>query len=110
MGNQSGLLARIQEEKNLVMSVTEGVTRQFDVDTLQIALNRCEGMGYDKIMRITLAWEEVRREYNKALRPRDPEADVAQEHMDREMVRIIRGKAELIPFAKRYPDLRKVKY
>ena len=109
MANQSGFLARMQAEKNAIMSVTEGVTRQFDVDTLQIALNR-DGLGYDKIMRITLLWEEVRKEYNKALRPKDPEADVAQEHMDREMVRIIRGKQELLPFSARYPDLKKVKY
>lgn len=110
MGNQSGLLARIEAQKNEVMSVTEGITRQFDVDTMQIALNRAEGLGYDKIMNITRIWEDVRKEYHKALRPKDPEADVAQEHMDREMVRIIRGKAELIPFPNRYPDLKKVRY
>ena len=110
MANRSAYLAKIHAERNAVISVTEGMTRQFDVDTLQIALNRCEGWGYDRIMRLTLEWEKVRMEYRKALWPKDPEADVAQEHMDREIVRIIRGKQELIPFAMRYPDLKKVKY
>ena len=110
MGNQSGFLARIRDEKNAIAKMSENVTRQYDVDTLQIALNRCEGMGYDKIVRVSRVWAEVQEEYKKALKPRDPEADVAQEHMDRELARIIRGRKELIPFGKRYPELKKVKY
>ena len=38
------------------------------------------------------------------------EADVRQEHMDRVMAQIISGKQELIPFAERYPELKKVRY
>lgn len=38
------------------------------------------------------------------------EADVRQEHMDRVMTQIISGKQELIPFAERYPELKKVRY
>ena len=33
-----------------------------------------------------------------------------QEHMDRVMAQIISGKQELIPFAERYPELKKVRY
>lgn len=108
MANQ--YLAKKQAEWTAVAKMSEGITRQFDVDTLQIALNRAEGLGYDKIRRITKEWAQVQEEYAKALKPKDPEADVAQEHMDREMSRIIRGKQELIPFSARYPELRKVRY
>ena len=45
-----------------------------------------------------------------ALNCKDPEADVRQEHMDRVLKEIIRDKAELIPHAERYKDLRKVTY
>ena len=38
------------------------------------------------------------------------EADVRQVHMDRVLAQIINGKAELIPFPDRYPDLKKIKY
>ena len=37
-------------------------------------------------------------------------ADVCQEHMDRVLKEIIRDKAELIPHAERYKDLKKVTY
>lgn len=41
---------------------------------------------------------------------RNPAADVRQVHMDRVLAQIINGKAELIPFPDRYPDLKKIKY
>ena len=52
----------------------------------------------------------VLREYKPALDCRNPEADVRQEHMDRVLAQIINGKAELIPFPDRYPDLKKIRY
>ena len=63
-----------------------------------------------RIMRITHNWVAVQREYKPALNCKNPEADVRQEHMDRVLAQIINGKAELIPFPDRYPDLKKIKY
>lgn len=37
-------------------------------------------------------------------------ADVMQEHMDRVFLQIINGKQDLIPFAQRYPELKRIKY
>lgn len=51
-----------------------------------------------------------RKEYRPALDYKNPAADVCQEHMDRVMAQIISGKQELIPFAERYPELKKVTY
>ena len=45
-----------------------------------------------------------------ALDYKNPAADVCQEHMDRVLKEIIRDKAELIPHAERYKDLKKVTY
>ena len=61
-------------------------------------------------MRLTHDWIDTQREYKPALNCKDPEADVRQEHMDRVLAEIIRGKAKLIPFLDRYKDLKKVRY
>ena len=83
---------------------------QFAVDTLQMTMHQQEGWGYDRIMRVTHEWMETQREYRPALNCKDPAADVCQEHMDRVLKEIIRDKAELIPHAERYKDLKKVTY
>ena len=104
-------LARQRAQKNEFMHSVERIIKQFMIDTLEIALNETEGWGYDRIMRLMGNWEKTREEYSKALNPRgDAEADVAQAHIDRKLVRIINGKAELIPWEARYSDLREVKY
>lgn len=110
MGNKNTWLERQAEAKNAIMHSTELLTKQYMLDTLCIAIHESEGWGYDRIMRLMDAWRETREEYRLALDPKNPEADVAQEHMDRMLVQIINGKQDLIPFAERYPDLRGIKY
>lgn len=107
---QSGYLAKQQEIQNRIMHAAEAMAKQYMVDTLQITLNKKEGWGYDRIVRLCEEWEETRQEYRKALNPSDPEADVEQEHMDMAISRIINGRMELIPFYERYPGLKKVRY
>lgn len=107
---KSGLLQRQADRENAVMHAAEMLSKQYMVDTLQITLNKKEGWGYDRIVRLCEEWEETRQEYRKALNPKDPEADVEQEHMDMAISRIINGRMELIPFYERYPDLKKVRY
>jgi hypothetical protein len=110
---QSGLLKRQHDSNDRVMHVTEHIIEQFMTDTLQIAANRCAGLGlgYDRIMQLTAVWQEVQKEYRPALNPtKDKEADVAQDHMDNELKRIIRKKAVLIPFEERYPSVKRVRY
>ena len=110
MAKQSEYLKRREAEWNAVFNAGAALAMQFAMDTLQMALHQTEGWGYDRIMRITQAWLETQREYKPALNCKDPEADVRQVHMDRVLAQIINGKAELIPFPARYPDLKKIKY
>ena len=110
MSKQSGYLQRWENETNRLLQATMVITSQYDIDTLQIAIHQSEGWGYDRIMRLTEAWAAVRKEYRPALDYKNPAADVCQEHMDRVLKEIIRDKAELIPHAERYRDLKKVTY
>lgn len=110
MAKQSGYLQRREAELDATFYAGAAMAMQFAMDTLQMALHQTEGWGYDRIMRITQAWLETQREYKPALNCKDPEADVRQEHMDRVLAQIINGKAELIPFPDRYPELKKIKY
>lgn len=111
MGKQSSYATRQREKLNEYMRIAERITRQFDVDTFQVALNRYEklSLGYQRIMEITELWEQVRREYSTAL-IKDPEADVAQHHLDAELLSIAKDEALIRPFPKRYPELRQANY
>ena len=110
MAKQSAYLQRREAELDATFNAGAAMAMQFAMDTLQMALHQTEGWGYDRIMRITHNWVAVQREYKPALDYRNPEADVRQVHMDRVMTQIISGKQELIPFAERYPELKKVRY
>ena len=108
---KNALLTRQKENVDAHMQIAERITRQFDVDTLQIALHRYGkiSLGYQRIMEITDLWRDVRDEYRPAL-IRDPEADVAQHHMDEELLSIAKDEAKIRRFPKRYPELRKITY
>ena len=110
MAKRSSYLQRRNAELDAAFNAGAAMAMQFAMDTLQMALHQTEGWGYDRIMRVTHAWMETQREYRPALNCKDPAADVMQEHMDRVLKEIIRDKAELIPHAERYKDLKKVTY
>lgn len=106
-------LQKQQAAKEDFMHKVEHIVRQYDIDTLCIALNRHPKYkcGYDRIMELLEYWHEVRVEFRDAINPHvSAESDVAQEHMDRELAQIMRGKAPLIPFAERQPHIRNIKY
>ena len=110
MAKQSGMIAFAEQFAKAKVDAAQRLTSQYMIDTLQMAIHQTEGWGYDRIMRLTEAWVQTQKEYTPALNSNDPAADVMQEHMDRVMAQIINGKAELIPFPDRYPDLKKIKY
>lgn len=110
MGKQSGFLMKQQQIQNNVMRAAELLAKQYMMDTVQITLHKCSGWGYDRQMQFLKDWEKTRAEYRAALDPKDPEADVAQEHLDRAISEILAGRCELIPFGERYPDLKKLSY
>lgn len=110
MAKQSAYLQRRNAELDAAFNAGAAMALQFATDTLQITIHQTEGWGYDRIMRLTEAWQQTQKEYTPALNSDDPAADVMQEHMDRVMAQIIGGKQELRPFQERYHELRKVTY
>ena len=107
---KNAYLARQEEHKNNFMHSVEDIIRQYMVDTLQITLYLTEGWGYERQDRLMENWKKTREEFIVALNPRDPECDVAQEHINRILEQIINGNQDLIPWEERYPALRGVKY
>lgn len=104
-------LDRKRAEIDAHMQVAERVTRQFDVDTWQIALARYPklDLGFQRIMEITDLAIQVRREYSGAIE-KGPEADVYRHHLDAELQAIAKGKMTVIPFEERYPELKRETY
>ena len=110
MNGKNAWIEKQKAAKNAVMHSAENLTKQYMLDTLCIAIHESEGWGYGRIKRLLNAWMETQEEYRLALNPSNNEADVAQEHLDRMLIQIINGKQDLIPFAKRYPELKGIKY
>ena len=110
MAKTSGMQAYAERYAEVKAQAAQMLVCQYMQDTLQLALHQTEGWGYDRIVRLCEAWQHIRDEYRPAINPSNPAADVMQEHMDRVMAQIISGKQELIPFAERYPELKKVEY
>ena len=110
MTKQSGMIAFAEQFAQAKVEAAQRLTSQYMIDTLQMTIHQTEGWGYDRIMRLTEAWQQTQKEYTPALNSNDPAADVRQVHMDRVLAEIISGKQELRPFPERYHELRKIKY
>lgn len=106
MAKQSGMMAYAEKYATRKVEAAQLLIMQYAVDTLQIAIHQTDGWGYDRIKRLTEAWQVVRNEYKAAINPQFPDSDVMQEHMDRVMEEIIRDKQALVPFGERYPKLK----
>lgn len=98
---------RIHEK--VMMDATQAVTQQMMMDTAQIALHEA-GWGYDRILRFCARWGELYNRFHDALMVNDAEADVLQEHLDRALGDIIKNRQDLIPFRKRYPEIKEITY
>lgn len=110
MAKQSGFLKRQSANTEDLSIKIQLTTRQFMIDTLQIAIHEEFGFGYDRIIRLTERWEKVRKEYHPAIDPREPLCDVMQEHLQRCFRDICKGRMEVIPISERYPYLKEVTY
>lgn len=110
MGKQSGLMQRHEQEKDDLLEKAQAITIQYMIDTLQITMRK-RGLGYDRIMDITMDWKETRDEFKPALEPSNPECDVKQEEMQRWFKDICANK-KIVPleFYDRYPFLKRVRY
>lgn len=110
MPKQSGLLRRQQEREDAALRAGIRIGVQYAIDTLNISLNEADGWGYDRQMRLMEVWRDNRQFYRDALDHREAEADVYRDKLDKGLISVIGGKAELIPFPERYPDLKPVRY
>ena len=110
MGKQSGFLLRQREREDAALRAGIRIGVQYAIDTLNISLNEADGWGYDRQMRLMEIWRANRQFYMDALDFRKAEADVYRDKLDKGLISVIGGKAELIPFPERYPDLKAVRY
>ena len=110
MAKISGMQRYAEQFAQAKVDAARRIVAQYMIDTMQMTLHQTEGWGYDRIMRLTEAWQQTRDEYMPVLNSKDPSADVMQEHMDRVMAQIISGRQDLMPFPERYNELRKVTY
>jgi hypothetical protein len=106
---KSGFLIREQQIRQQAMNTAERVTQQILLDTLQITLHTEFGFGYDRIKRVTEAWGACYKTYHDALTG-GPEADYYQEHLDRQLLDVLKDRQPLIPFRERYPEIKEIKY
>lgn len=107
---QSGLMQRQQEREDAALMAGIRIGVQYAIDTLNISLNEADGWGYDRQMRLMEIWRSNRQFYKAALNCRDVESDVYRDKLDKGLITVIGGKAALIPFRERYPDLKPVRY
>ena len=110
MGKQSGLMLRHELEKDDLLEKAQAITIQYMIDTLQITMRK-RGLGYDRIMDITMDWKETRDEFKPALEPSNPECDVKQEEMQR-WFKDISANKKIVPLEiyERYPFLKRERY
>lgn len=105
---RSGYLAKKAIRDQVYETAAVRIEKQFLLDTMQIALHEF-GFGYRRIMELTVLWKEVYDRYHPALEG-GPESDVWQEKLDGEILDILKGQQELIPFPQRYEYVRRCGY
>lgn len=106
---QSGFLKQQEAIRQELVAAAERITRQLMLDAAQIVLHNEFGWGYERIKRFSDALAECYGHYHGALE-KGPEQDVYQEHLDRGVEEVLRGRQKLIPFEERYPEIKKISY
>ncbi len=81
---------------------------QRTIDLMEVALHR-KGWGYDRINALLDLMRQLDSDYAVAWEMK-MESDVYQEKLDNELKDIIKDRQELIPFEKRYPEVRQLGY
>ena len=107
---QSGYLKRQNAIMDELVNSGVRVGRQMCMDEVQVCLHLKHGWGYDRIKALFDEVQEYHEDCKIAMDPRNPEADIAQEHMDRVLRDIVKDHRAFIPFKERYPEIKQVKY
>ena len=85
------------------------IGEQRALDIMEVALHRKWGWGFDRINALLDFMRELDEYYAPAFEV-SMESDVYQERLDNELMDIIKDRQELIPFDKRYPEVRQLGY
>ena len=72
MAKQSGMIAFAEQFAQAKVEAAQRLISQYMIDTLQMTLHQTEGWGYERIMRLTEAWQQTQKEYTPALNSNDP--------------------------------------
>lgn len=108
MSGHSGLVQRIREAYSNGLQAGQETGYQRAFDYMSVAM-RDAGMSGAKIKALLRAAEALDREIGAAWEPRsDVEADYYQEKLDERLREIF--DEDFVPFAKRYPWIREVRY
>lgn len=97
-----------QELKRELVRVGIRFGEQRTLDLMEIALHR-KGWGYERINALLSLMTELDEYYAPAWETR-MESDVYQVKLDAELQDIVKDKQELIPFEKRYPEVKQLGY
>ena len=67
MGKISGMQRYAEQFAQAKVEATQRLISKYMIDTLQMTLHHTEGWVYDRIMRLTEAWQQTQKEYTPAL-------------------------------------------
>lgn len=113
MSNQSGYLKKKARDEDNMLAAGMQAGQQMASDMYDVILNDPDVMGksvigHERMLKIRAAVEEALTYYAPAYDIRHPEADVYQEKLDNKLRRV--WKELLVPFEKRYPMFKKIRY
>ena len=102
-------LKRQAEHDKALTQTMERVVKQLCIDVMQVTLHEDFGMGYERLTKVTEGFTRRFGDYVQALLGGD-EHDVWQERLDRALLDIVKDESKLMPFATRYPEVRRHGY
>lgn len=106
---ESGYLKKQSAIQQAMLETGMNVMQQYMFDTALITLHEDFGWGYDRLNRLEQKWSETANSFFTAL-DATGESDVYQERLDKALQSFIGDRHEFIPFAVRYPDIKRLGY
>lgn len=106
---ESGYLKKQAAIQQAMLEAGMNVMQQYMFDTALITMHEDFGWGYDRLKQLEQKWSETVDAFFTAL-DATGESDVYQERLDKALQSFIGDRQEFIPFAVRYPDIKRLGY
>lgn len=106
---ESGYLKKQAAIQQAMLEAGMNVMQQYMFDTALITMHEDFGWGYDRLKQLEQKWSETVDAFFTAL-DATGESDVYQERLDNGLLSFIGDRQEFVPFATRYPDIRRLGY